>query len=72
MRSPLRRPSAALRGFGDPQAVNRHGNTPVHEAVPDVPVRAARTGRTGDGKVWAAPAQTVVRVRTGERAPDAL
>ncbi|MFL9684667.1 P-II family nitrogen regulator [Streptomyces sp. KL110A] len=41
---------------------------PVIEAV----VRAAHTGRIGDGKVWAVPVETVVRVRTGQRGPDAL
>ncbi|MCX4752391.1 P-II family nitrogen regulator [Kitasatospora purpeofusca] len=40
----------------------------VIEAV----VRAARTGKIGDGKVWAVPVETVVRVRTGERGPDAV
>ncbi|MER6395042.1 MULTISPECIES: P-II family nitrogen regulator [unclassified Kitasatospora] len=35
-------------------------------------VRAARTGKIGDGKVWAVPVETVVRVRTGERGPDAV
>ncbi|QKW52640.1 P-II family nitrogen regulator [Streptomyces buecherae] len=38
----------------------------------DVIVRAARTGKIGDGKVWSVPVETVVRVRTGERGPDAL
>ncbi|MEU5488259.1 P-II family nitrogen regulator [Streptomyces sp. NPDC020196] len=42
------------------------------EAVLDAVVRAARTGKIGDGKVWAVPVETVVRVRTGERGPDAL
>ncbi|HEY8982359.1 MAG TPA: P-II family nitrogen regulator [Streptomyces sp.] len=41
---------------------------PAIEAI----VRAARTGKIGDGKVWAVPVETVVRVRTGERGPDAL
>lgn len=40
--------------------------------VIDAVVRAARTGKIGDGKVWAVPVDTVVRVRTGERGPDAL
>ncbi|MGW2710812.1 P-II family nitrogen regulator [Streptomyces sp. NPDC001356] len=40
--------------------------------VIDAVVGAARTGRIGDGKVWAVPVDTVVRVRTGERGPDAL
>lgn len=42
------------------------------EAVTDAIVQAARTGKIGDGKVWALPVETVVRVRTGERGPDAL
>ena len=33
---------------------------------------AARTGKIGDGKVWSVPVETTVRVRTGERGPDAL
>jgi nitrogen regulatory protein P-II 1 len=41
---------------------------PVISAI----VAAARTGRIGDGKVWAVPVDTVVRVRTGERGPAAL
>ena len=35
-------------------------------------VKAAQTGRIGDGKVWAVPVETVVRVRTGERGSGAL
>ncbi|MEU6322835.1 P-II family nitrogen regulator [Streptomyces sp. NPDC047009] len=42
------------------------------DAVIDAIVRAARTGKIGDGKVWALPVEAVVRVRTGERGPDAL
>ena len=37
-----------------------------------VMVKAAQTGRIGDGKVWTVPIETVVRVRTGERGPDAI
>jgi len=40
--------------------------------VMDVIVKAAQTGRIGDGKVWCVPVDAVVRVRTGERGPDAL
>ena len=40
--------------------------------VIDVIVKAAQTGKIGDGKVWSVPVETVVRVRTGERGPDAL
>ncbi len=42
------------------------------EAVMEAIVTAARTGRIGDGKVWAVPVDGVVRVRTGERGPDAI
>ena len=38
----------------------------------DAIVRAARTGKIGDGKVWAVPVDTVVRVRTGEHGPSAI
>ncbi|MCL2729158.1 MAG: P-II family nitrogen regulator, partial [Actinomycetia bacterium] len=41
-------------------------------AVIDAVVAAARTGKIGDGKVWAVPVDTAVRVRTGERGPDAV
>ena len=40
--------------------------------VVDVIVTAARTGKIGDGKVWTTPVEDVVRVRTGERGPQAL
>lgn len=42
------------------------------DAVVDGIVRAAATGKIGDGKVWTVPVETVVRVRTGERGPDAV
>ncbi len=32
----------------------------------------ARTGKIGDGKIWAVPVDRVVRVRTGEIGTDAL
>jgi nitrogen regulatory protein P-II 1 len=38
----------------------------------DAIVNAARTGKIGDGKVWVATVETVVRVRTGERGADAI
>lgn len=33
---------------------------------------AAQTGSIGDGKVWVTTVDALVRVRTGERGPDAL
>ncbi len=40
--------------------------------VVDAIIKAAQTGRIGDGKVWVVPVETVVRVRTGERGSEAL
>jgi nitrogen regulatory protein P-II 1 len=42
------------------------------DQVVDALVEAARTGKIGDGKIWVTPVDAVVRVRTGERGPDAL
>jgi nitrogen regulatory protein P-II 1 len=42
------------------------------EDVMEVIVKAALTGRIGDGKVWSVPVDTVIRVRTGERGSEAL
>jgi len=42
------------------------------DRVVDAVLKAARTGKIGDGKVWVTPVETVVRVRTGERGADAL
>ena len=41
-------------------------------SVSDVILKAAQTGRIGDGKIWTVPVEDVVRVRTGERGVDAL
>jgi len=40
--------------------------------VIDAVVGAAQTGKIGDGKVWAVPVDSVVRVRTGETGAEAL
>jgi nitrogen regulatory protein P-II 1 len=42
------------------------------DKVVETVMEAARTGKIGDGKVWVASVETVVRVRTGERGADAL
>ena len=42
------------------------------DEVVDAIVSSASTGKIGDGKVWVIPVEAVVRVRTGERGPDAL
>jgi nitrogen regulatory protein P-II 1 len=42
------------------------------DAVVAAIISAARTGKIGDGKVWVAPVESLVRVRTGERDAEAL
>ena len=34
--------------------------------------QAANTGRIGDGKIFVLPMEGVIRIRTGERGPDAV
>jgi nitrogen regulatory protein P-II 1 len=38
----------------------------------EVIAKAAETGSIGDGKIWVTPVQELIRIRTGERGPDAL
>ncbi|MDI6796376.1 MAG: P-II family nitrogen regulator [Desulfatibacillaceae bacterium] len=42
------------------------------DAVVDIIVKAANTGRIGDGKIFVTPVEQVIRVRTGERGTDAI
>jgi nitrogen regulatory protein P-II 1 len=42
------------------------------DKVVEAIVEAARTGKIGDGKVWVTAIDSLVRVRTGERGPDAV
>lgn len=41
-------------------------------AAVDAIVKAANTGKIGDGKVWVVPVESIVRVRTGESGSAAL
>lgn len=41
-------------------------------AVLDAIIKNARTGETGDGKIFVLPVETVVRVRTGDRDENAI
>jgi nitrogen regulatory protein P-II 1 len=43
----------------------------AHQVVEAI-VKAARTGKIGDGKLWVTDAEQVIRIRTGEMGPDAL
>lgn len=38
----------------------------------DAITKAAHTGKIGDGKIFVTPIDEVVRIRTGERGPEAL
>jgi nitrogen regulatory protein P-II 1 len=42
------------------------------QGVVDAVVKAARTGKIGDGKIWVTEVERVVRIRTGEMGPDAI
>ena len=44
----------------------------IAAATVETIVGAASTGEIGDGKVWVSPVEEVVRIRTGERGPDAV
>ncbi len=42
------------------------------EAAIDAIIKAAYTGKIGDGKIFVTPVEQVVRIRTGESGVDAL
>ena len=44
----------------------------VVERAVEAIVQAARTGRIGDGKIFISTIDDVIRIRTGERGPDAI
>jgi nitrogen regulatory protein P-II 1 len=44
----------------------------VAQSVEDAIVETARTGKIGDGKVFTYECDAAVRIRTGERGPEAL
>jgi nitrogen regulatory protein P-II 1 len=44
----------------------------IVENVIDAIERAARTGRIGDGKIFVLPIGQAIRIRTGDRGPDAI
>ncbi|QAU34806.1 P-II family nitrogen regulator [Janthinobacterium sp. 17J80-10] len=43
----------------------------VDQAV-DAIIKAARTGKIGDGKIFVRSVEQVIRIRTGETGPDAV
>ncbi|MDP9109080.1 MAG: P-II family nitrogen regulator [Pseudomonadota bacterium] len=42
------------------------------DAAVDAIIKAARTGKIGDGKIFVQNVEQVVRIRTGETGPDAV
>jgi len=47
------------------------GDAMVERAIEAI-VKAARTGKIGDGKIFVTAVEQVIRIRTGERGTDAL
>jgi nitrogen regulatory protein P-II 1 len=45
---------------------------PEVDGIVDAIVKAARTGKIGDGKIWVSDVDRVQRIRTGEMGSDAL
>ncbi len=43
----------------------------VERAIESI-LQAAKTGRIGDGKIFISPVEEAIRIRTGERGPDAI
>ncbi|MEZ5236412.1 MAG: P-II family nitrogen regulator [Acidimicrobiia bacterium] len=42
------------------------------EKIAELIATSARTGKIGDGKIWIAPVDRAVRIRTGEMGADAV
>ncbi len=42
------------------------------DRVVEAILEAAATGKIGDGKIFVTPVEEVIRIRTGERGPDAV
>jgi nitrogen regulatory protein P-II 1 len=42
------------------------------EKTADAIMRAAQSGKIGDGKIWVTPVDRAIRIRTGEMGADAL
>ena len=47
-------------------------DTAAVDKVVDLIGQSARTGKIGDGKIWAVPVDRLMRIRTGELGDDAI
>ena len=64
-------PSTAL--ISSPKSKSRSSSrTPTTSKQSNTIVEAAKSGKVGDGKVFASPIQEAVRIRTGETGESAL
>ena len=45
---------------------------PLVERAVEAIQQAAHSGKIGDGKIFVSPVEEVIRIRTGERGPDAI
>ena len=43
-----------------------------NDKVVDIIAQSGRTGKIGDGKIWAMPLDRTMRIRTGELGDDAI
>ncbi len=43
-----------------------HAPGAKHETVTESIIKAARTGKIGDGKIFVSPVEQAIRIRTGE------
>jgi nitrogen regulatory protein P-II 1 len=68
----VRRGSKLLLQFHDKIKVEMACSEPFVDTAIDAIVKAARTGKVGDGKIFVQPLDRVVRIRTGERDNAAL
>jgi len=73
-------PSKKGQWRGEEYTVDLHQKVKVECVVEEVPTDdvvdaiedAAHTGEPGDGKIFVLPVEEAVRIRTGERGPDAV
>ena len=47
-------------------------NDDFKDATVEAIIKAARTGNIGDGKIFTTPLEECIRIRTGEKGPDAV
>jgi nitrogen regulatory protein P-II 2 len=75
---PQRAPRASYRddeygdGFVPKAKIELAVDDSIAEQVMEAVCNVARTGQTGDGKIWVLELEEALRIRTGETGPDAI